>query len=388
MLSTFEDYQAKYETSFLLEGLNNQLNGLRRGVHGFVSFVDAAYQKPDVIIKMIQVSVAIFSCFPSLSFAVEAPKQFCKEARNFSNFIKGLKSVDGMLNFQFYWKKIVLNISGMTLFILSSLTLMDRFGLLNVSAIKGHLAAIPILGVLPYGGLLPLSVIGLMSIVVLLSLDARKRIAKEIDCLKNEKLVFWQQPLDMNKVQERQIKYAAKVVALKKEVTTCEELVKEGERVETELSLDLTQVRKIQACQKALQELASIQTNQQTALDKYEKKHSQWSVLEREWDSIDLKEVENFRQAKESKWLAKLDKIGSEQMINLLSIASSIGVMSRQLFAIGTVVSGYGVIAIPVLANAGIEVVISGGGIVNFFMKRSIQKMTIPSVDFAQFLTI
>lgn len=388
MLPTFEDYQAKYETSFLLERLSHQLNDLRRGVHGFVSFVDVAYQKPDVMIKMIQLSVAIFSCFPSLSFAVEAPKQFCKEARNFSNFIKGLKSVDGMLNFQFYWKKIILNIAGMTLFILSSLTLIDRFRLLNISTIKGHLAAIPLLGVLPYGGLLPLSVIGLMSIVVLLSLDTRKKIAKEIDRLKNEKLVFWQQPLIINKVQERQVKYETRVIKLKKEIAACTDLVKEGERVEAELSLDLTQVLKIKACQKALQELTSIQTNQQTVLDKYERKYSQWNALEREWDYIDLKEVENFRQAKESKWLAKLDKIGSEQMINLLSIASSVGVMSRQLFVIGTVISGYGVIAIPLLANAGIEVVISGGGIVNFFMKRSIQKMTTPSVDFAQFLKI
>ncbi len=386
MLATFEDYQAKYEVSYLTEALNKGLDDVRKKVHCIVVFVENVYQGPDVIVKVVQLSVAIFSCFSRWDIYLDAPKQFCKEARNVSNFVKGLKSVEGILNFQSYWKIVILNISGMTLFILSSFTLMDRFHLLNVAVIKESLAMIPTIGVLPYGGLLPLSIIGLMSMVILFSLEKGRKMVKQIDLLKNGKLAFWQQPLELPQIQDRQVKYEARVSKLKAEIACCTDLLQEGERVEEELSERLDQTSKLRACQKAIQEIHSIQADKQISLDKYEKKYAQWMTLEKEWNHVTTQELEDFRQAKESKWLMKLNKIEREKVMNWLSILINITVISRQIFALGAVLLRYGVVALPFLPNTCLDIIGPGCGIANFFVKRAVKKMMVPIVDPAHYI--
>lgn len=387
MLPTFEDYQAKYEISYLAEELNKRLNDMRGKVHRIVIFVENAYQGPDVIVKIVQLGVAIFSCFSTFDIYLDVPKQFCKEAKNVSNFVKGLKSIEGIFNFQFYWKIVILSLSGTTLFILSSLTLLDRFRLLNVTMIKEYLATIPVLGVLPYGGLLPLSMIGLMSILILFSWEKGKKMARQIDKFKNGKLVFWQQPLELPQIQNRQVKYETKVSELKEKVAFCTELLQEGERVEEELSERLDQTFKLRACQKAIQEIHSIQANKQITLDKYEKKYSQWTALAREWKHVTSQELENFRQAKESKWLIKVNKIERERVMNWLSILNNITVISKQMFPLGAVVLGYGLMDLPFFLKTYLDIVGSSCGIVNFFAKRAIRKIIVPTVDPAQYIS-
>ena len=241
------------------------------------------------------------------------PKQFCKDARNFINFIKGSKSVDGILNFQFSWRIIVLNISGMTLSIVSFLSLAERFKFLDITAIKVCLAAIPVLSVLPFGGLLSLSVVGLMSMTFLLSLDKKRKIEKEQIHIKNIKLSFWSENLDLIKIQEKQTKYKVKVEDLQKEIEIYDGLINQGKLVEEELSHHLDQQHKIKICQKAIQELISTLKKKQVGLEQYEEKYSQWKALERKWEHIDLQELDHFREAKENKWKAKIDKLDSER---------------------------------------------------------------------------
>ena len=388
MFTTFTEYQAQSGTSFLPEGINQGLRVLRSGVHRVVFLIDGLFQGPQLIMKITQLGVTILSFFPSLDPSLEVPKQFCKEAKNFINLIKGLKSVDGILNFQFSWKMIILNVSGMTFLILSSITIIERFRLRDVSAIKVSLAAIPVFGVLPFGGLFPLSMFGLMSTTFLLSLDKKKKLERQEDYIKNEKLPFWANPLDLNKIHEQQARFKAKIAELREEVSVYVELIKEGKQMEEELSLYGDQIRKIKVCRQAIDELASILDGKQSILNKSDKIDSQWSILEREWEHLDPQELEDFRQAKEAKWKAQLDKIAyKKRSIHFSQIGNSI-VISRQVFVIGAVIFGYGAVALPLLINCGLEVVGSGCSISNFFMKRSIRKIEIPSVDLAKYVNL
>jgi hypothetical protein len=381
MLLSFEQYQARYKYFLLPERLNEGWNSVRAGIKRTVSMIDKFYEGPDFIIKNIQLIVAIFSCFPFIETSLEIPRQFCKEARNFSNFIKGLKSIDGILHLQFTLKMIVLNVSGMTLFILSSITLGERLNLLNASGFKANLATLPVLGVLPFGGLLPLSILGLMGTVLLLSLDKKRKLEKEENDIKNKQLVFWSQSLDQTKVQQRQAKYKAKCVNLEKEVNLYEGLINEGEKIQKELNP--LEIDKINACQKALQELTLILKDKQAILAKQKNKSSQWQTLAQY-----EQELENFRKAKKQQGLAKLNKVTYKKKLNLLSITINISVISRQAFAIGAALTGYGALPLPLLLNVGLELVGSGFGVTSFLLKKWIKKMEIPSVDLANYVSL
>jgi hypothetical protein len=386
MFTTFADYQAQYETSFLMEGINRGLDALRVRIHHLVTFVDEAIRVPGLIIKTAQLSITIFSYFPALDPSLEVPKQLCKEAKNFTNFFKGWKSVDGLLNFQFSWKKIILNGSGMTLFVLSTITLIERFHLRDVSMIKTRLAAIPLFGVLPYGGLLPVSFVGLMSIIFLVSLDKKRKLEKNAAYIENEKLSFWSNSLDLNKIRVRLEKCRDKSERLREGVNVYAELIKEGREIEEGLNSSVNQNHQMRACRKALDELETKHEEKQILFDKCNKNTCEWIYLETSRSTIEPHELENFRQAKEAKWKTKLEKIENEKRTVQLSIITIIIVIAKNSFAIGAVLSGYGAVSLPWLANLSLDVIGTTCSIVNFFMKRSIQKMEILAVDLEEYV--
>lgn len=388
--ASFDDYQVKYESfPFLPERLHDGIDHLRNGVHVLFSAIEEIYQQgPDVVMKTMQVSVAILSCIPSLEPFIMAPKQFCKEAKNFTDVIKNLKSIDGLLNFfQLPPTLIILNLSGTLLFILSSITIIDRFKLGDVSTIKMRLASIPIFGVLPYGGLLALSVIGLMAPVILLSLEKKRKLEKEESRIKNEKLAFWSTDLDQAKVTKKKRLVKAKLEKFRQEVKSIAQLIKAGKSAEKKYD-PINQAHKIKACQKAIQELILQLKDKQAKVAQYKKKNSQWEAIRKKWAQIDRQELEAFRKAKENKWQVRLNKLEREKNMNLITIAGSIAVLSRQFLAVGGAMTGYGPLAFPLLFNSGLEVVISGGGIANFFLKRAIKKIKAPSVDLADYPSI
>lgn len=386
----FEDYQAKYEGSFLPEEFNIRLKHFRNGVHRIVSIIDGAYQQgPDIIIRTVQFCVILFSCIPSINSCLEFPKQFCREAKNFTNFIKGLKSVDGILNLKNYaLKSIILNVSGTVLFIISSITLIERFKLLDVSGIKTILAAIPVLGILPYGGLTALSMALFMSSLAILTIDKNRDLNKEKNRIEQEKLPFWTQPLDLTKIREKQGKYHVKIEKLRDEIHTYEELIEKGKQTETDLKQQKDQLHRIKVCQKAIQELTLQLKVKQALLEKNEEKTHQWSALEWNWDLINPEELEKFRQVKANKWQEKLKKVDLEKKCSQLSIAMSITTVAKQVFAIGCVMAGYGVVALPIFLNSFLEFFLSGGGFINFFMKRHIKKIEPQSVDLAHYVNL
>lgn len=385
--ATFEDYQAQYDT-FLPIQLREGLTYLQTNIHYAVSVIDETFQVPEFVLRIIQFSVAILSVFPSIHSSLEMPKQFCKDAKNFTNCVKGLKAVDGFLNFKFAWKLMMLNVSGMTLFIVSTLSLIERAQLLDVAAIKVYLTAIPVFGILPWGGLLPFSIVGLMSLAALLAVDKRSMLTEEEARIHNEKLAFWSQSLDLSTVQIREQRYLDQVSGLNQEIAAYKTLITNGNQIENELNQGEDQAKEIYICCKALEELISTLKKKETELAKYEQKSAEWTGLERNWNHIDSEELENFQKAKLEKWETKLTKIKREKRYSLLSIANNIIILSRQAVVITGVACGYGVVVLPLLINVGLDAVVAGCGMVNFFMKRSIKKMQISPISLSHYVNL
>lgn len=386
-LLTFEDYQGKYETFILPQELSKRFDFFRHNVHRLFFPIDEFYQQwPDVIIKTIQLSVAIFSCFPSLEFFLQTPKLISKEAKNFTDFIRGLKFVDGILNLsQFSLKIVILNISGTILFILSTMTLIDRFRLLDVSAIKMKLATTPIFGVLPYGGLIAFSLLGIMGPAILLTLEGKRKLEKKLNRIQEEKLTFWSQPLNSEKIEKKLKKYNAKIDQLKiEEEFYLKEIIK-GKQIEQQLQ-NSNQLFRLQNCRKAIQKLASLAEEKKNILKHYETKSSQWRALKKNWDHLSPQTLKDFQEAKINKWQTKLNKINHERKMNLLLLAGTIASLFRQFLAIGGAMAGYGVVAFPLVINAGLEIVISGGGIANFFIKKVVQNTEESSIELSQYV--
>jgi hypothetical protein len=384
-LASFNEYQAKYESSFLPESMGKRWKGFKMGVHRLVAIVDEHVQLPELTIRTLQLGTTILSCFPSVDPLLEMPRQLCKDAKNFTNFLKGVKSIDGFLNFKFTVRHIVLNVSGMTLFILSGISLVDRFRLLDVSVVKIGLSTIPVFGILPFGGLLSLSLLGLLGSVAVLSLEKQQKLQKEIERIKEEKLAFWKQ-LDLSKVQERQRKYEKRISELGKEVEAYQKLKTEGEESARKLNAHPEQIKERNACQKALQEINRALQERQQKLDLYQKKLSQWKTLEDQWEQMNPQKLKEFCQAKEKKWQAKLSKIHYEKRTNLFSLVTNATVISRQVLTIVPVMLGYGLVTLPLALNVGLEVVGSGSGVKSFFMKKSLKKMKIsPAVDLTEY---
>ena len=254
----FEDYQAQYETSFLPQKAHDGFHLLQNGMHQIVLVIEEYIQTPELFRKTSQFGLTVLSLFSLLKPKLENPLQLCKEAKNFTNFFKGFKSVDGLLHLTMSWKVIVLNISGMTLFVISIITLSDRFGIYNATFIKTKLAAIPVLGTLPYGGLLAISTSVMMSMVLHLTLEKKRKLEMVENSLKTKKLFFWSQPIDLLKVQQRQATYQEKVKQIADEIKNFENIQKDGLNFEAVLICNQTKSKKLNACRKAIQELTLI----------------------------------------------------------------------------------------------------------------------------------
>lgn len=377
--AVFEDYQAQYETALPLKA-REALSYVQIKVHKAATFVEESSQVLSCVVSLVQFAVVVFSLFPSLdSSYLDGPKQFCKDVRNFTSFVKGSKSIDGFLNFKFKWQPIVLNILGLTLSILSGLSLVERFQFYNVTPIKTALAAIPIFGILPWGGLFPFSVVGVMGIISLFAIEKMGKLKAEEMHIKGDKLPFWSTSLDLSKVKDKQCKFQAEILNLEEEIAAYENLIEEGEEVKADLIQRFDQARHLVACQKALNELNNTMTKAKAILAKKEQKAEQWNLLEKNWSYIDPQELESFRQAKQAKWKKKLQKVENEKKATLLSITNSVVTLARQALVIISVATGYGILTLPFLVNIGLDAYIAGTSIITFFMKKSIKKIKIPS---------
>jgi len=324
--------QPNYEKINFSEQLQAGWISFQGGVRRVSRTLDEGIQVPNLVVRTFQVVVTIFSMFPQIDIYLEIPKQLCKDAKNFTNILRGFKSVDGVVNFKLQFKAIILNISGLTMMVLSVISVIDRFHLLNVTVIKVTLTVIPIIGVLPFGGLLPLSIIGLVGTTLIMGLEKQWKMNETANLIRNDKLAYWSQ-LDLGKIQQKIEKYQY--------------------RVEHE------------------------QQNE------YVGKLGQWRALARSWNHIRREDLEKFRWAKESKWQTKLNKLEQDKVSTWLSMITHITVVSRQIFLVGAVLSGFGLVAIPFYVNLGFDLTGMRCDLGNYFIKKSIRPIQVSSVSMA-----
>lgn len=371
---TFEQYQDKYGhykfPSLPEEILEKAFTKVKIGISHISMTAVQAIRGPNLVIKVAQVGIKTFSLIPRLAPHLDWTKLLLKDIKVVTNWINGLQSVNGMLNLKLSWKIITLNVSGLTLFVLSSITLAEKF-LFNFTTLKTALAAIPIFGVLPFGGLLNLAITGLTGSLFLLSLDKRKKLentAKKI----NEKIAFWEAPLDANKIQERQIKYDGKISKLALSIAFKEQQIIDGKQAEKTIPQD--EQRKLKIHQKALEKLINVIDKENIELRSLEKKKHQWGYLGNHLNEIKIENIQSYQQAKENKWKIKHIKIGKEKKINLLSMANNIIGITKQIIIVTTVVSGVGLVALP-FATLGLSLASTGISLTNYFIKKSIKEM-------------
>lgn len=387
LTATFEDYQAQYQTILPIP-VREALTTIQIQVKKISRFTDEAVQAPDLVGRIAQLAVTGLAFIPVVDPYLEGAKLLCRDSRNVINLMKGMRSVDGFMNLSFQWRAIMLNVSGMVLFIVSGLSIVERFNLFPLNHMKVSLAAIPVFGILPWGGMLAFSIVGFMGMLSLLSRDKIRTLEKEETRIKTEKLPFWSEPIDLAKVEEKRNKYRDKIVHLKEEIEACEALIEEGQEVQNELKQRCDQPSRMYACQKALKELGETLQAKQESLEKYKAKARRWRYLQKKWSQINPQELDQLQQAKLDKWKKKLKKIETEKRASFLAITLNVTILARQAFVLGTLATGCGIVNLPFIVNVALDVYVAGAGMVAFFMKRSVKKTKIPSVNFEQFVPI
>lgn len=374
--ANFSEYQIQFGYS---DRFNEGFDIFRRAIHQ-ISLLNETFLVPELIFSIVQVSTQILTAITELSSAQEV-SGYCKEVKNFTNFLKGIKSLDGLLNSP---SLKVRNVFGMGLFILSSAVLLDRFKVIEISVLKSYLASIPRLGVLPYGGLLSLSFIGLSSALYCSYLQKKIKLHTRELYVKDEKFAFWSSGIDLNKIRMKQTKYQSKITYFQEEISNFQKLLDEGQQYRR--SLDSEEVFKITVCEKACEELSKSLKNQKIHLAEYEKKHSNWILFEKYWSHIDPREIEEFCLAKENKWKCKLDKLHLQTNSNELSKTKTLMTLIKNCVLVGLAVAGNG-LAIPIIFSVAFDTVKLGINIGNFYIKKSIPQKKIHSIDLSQYVS-
>lgn len=148
--------------------------------------IDRFIQVPKFIIKCAQLGIAILCLFPAIAPGLERPKRFSSDVRYFCNLIRGFKTVDRVLDFKLEWRAVVLNVAGISLFVISSLIIGERYDLFHTEAIKGGLTAIPVFGVLPFGGLYFISMAALTGMLFLFAREKKQLLVTQQEKLEDK----------------------------------------------------------------------------------------------------------------------------------------------------------------------------------------------------------
>lgn len=382
---TFTDYQTQYENPIIPVPVQKTFSQLKSKFHDVATVVDQWNQVPDIIVKVAQFVSGLFSLIPLFEPFAAVPKQFSKEAKIFTNLVKGFRSIDNLLHLSVAWKAIVMQASTLTIFAVSILAFADRYALFELTAIKVMLASIPIFGILPYGGVLTLALAALFGTMFLFALEKKKKLDLDEKTL-NQNAAFWSQTFDESKVDQRLEKYEKITQELQKEVDHYETLITEGENKEADLIAQNAWSYQRYACQKAIDHIKAVRDLKQKELRKYEDKSDNWKQLKTEWLTLDQAAIEDYRQAKEEKWALKLDRLHYEKKSNFISMGTSAFMFSRQILTIGTALSKGA--SVPFAVNATLELIGAAGDITNFIRKRGLLNYKIPSVDMADFIPL
>lgn len=382
MTTKFQEYQSRYESSFISPQFKEKWKVLQDSCHRLVSTMEPYVQGTELLVKSAQFSVLVLSYFPQLNIFFEIPRQICQDARRATDLLKGIKSIDSLLNLTFSWRHVTLTLSGMTLLVLSVVSIMDRLKLLNIKSFRINKLILPMFATLPFGGFLSFSLIGLLGMISLNTLDKRRKCIGEIDHLVSQKMIFWSKKIGLEQVKEKQVKYQEKVGKLKHEVEDLAHLIEEGNQVEHELKSEWKcQVKKMRACHHAIQELNSLMQAKKAILLKYETKSLQWKMLENKWNHVKMEEIENFRQAKLKKWKTRLQKLEDEKRACLFSVTSHMMTIFGQIFWLGSTIFSCQAMGVRI----GLDVLGTFCNMKNFFMKREIRKIKLFPVKLEDF---
>lgn len=166
-------------------------------------------------------------------------------------------------------------------------------------------------------------------------------------------------------------------------------MISEGKQIEVNLSRESIEKsdKKIKACQKAIKELTEICEKKSKALERNKERRIQWEGIKRNWSHIHIDpKFEEFQKAKVKQWQDQLAKVEYEQRATLYSIVANISILARQVFIVGAVMCGFGIVVIPMLFNIGLDVVGAGCDIRSFVMKRSLRKMKVKTINLGDYV--
>lgn len=383
---TIEEYQnkyGKYNTSLAHELLYG-LSQIKIAVHHVVDTAVKSIKGPNLVMKVMQTAIKALMYVPILASHLTEAKLLLKEIKDCTNFIKGMQSIDGLINFKFAWKLIILNVSGLVLFVLTTITLSEKF-LIDCSAIKTTLTAIPVLGKLPFGGLLHISLIGLIGSLLLLSLDKKKKLEQTTSKI-NSRIEFWNNPIDLNKVLNLDLKYEVKILDLQKYIALKKEQLVDGKEAEKNSG---TQFNKkiLKIHQKSLATLNNNINKKKKELSALEKKKHQWEYLKKNFKEINQEQLQEYQKAKLHNWKNKLDKLNIEKKSNVLIITNNAISIAKNFIVVATIITGIGLAILPI-AVLGLSIISCFISVTNYFIKKSVNQIEINSIDMTHYLSI
>lgn len=168
------------------------VTGAKKGLHTVASMCNMPPGPKDLVGTISAIAGVLFY-IPPLAVPMQPLKAFTKEIKTFFNYLKGIRSVDALVNTKNKaWKVIALHVSGAALLILATCDYIKKFGWSNLEGLHAVLNRIPVVNVLTYSGLFGLALIGLQTSLFLIALDKEKELKSQK--LRSEtKITVWQE---------------------------------------------------------------------------------------------------------------------------------------------------------------------------------------------------
>jgi hypothetical protein len=289
-----------------------------------------AVEVPELIMKISKIALAILDQLgvvfsPAIEDAKEALLHTIKEIKNFTKFIKGLKSIDSVLNFKFKSSTLLTTTSGLALLFFSGVKLVDRFKLGDISAIKVAFSACPCLGVLGMGWATAAATLVMSSTLIFLSLDSLAR------------------------------NQFAKSHASGKKSTY------------TELGDDVIKSKRERIAEKLQNKELSTEKK-----EKYAAASNKLDALKIDGE-IDFDLLEVYLFIKLEKWDLRHQTAQTKVGIDRKTIVKNVTVVGKQILVLGPVLSGYGTVAFPMTLLA-LDIINVSCSTLNFFAKKQFEK--------------
>lgn len=309
--------------------------GLKEGVSSAAMLTTSTlFENTETLLKVTHAVFNAFSLIPHPVFKIIGKvSKGCKEIKNLFNYVKGIRSVKGLMcDLKQTWHSVAYNILGLALTFFSTL---DYVRKLTGAATLIHRICVkaPIVGILSFAGIFDGIMITVLSYELYQSYTKYKNISQRSLSI-NEKINFWGQELTQERIIER-------IASLQKRMSP--ENLDEAELLKTR-----------EKCRK-------------------------WRRL---YDIINENEslTKDIQKQKVEMWKQKQGKVGWEKISALISACNKVIKIGLALFTTGLLFSGIGVAAMPFI-KAGCYLIEATPYAVNYFVKRHIKQIHIEKVQ-------